>query len=239
MIRLRNVVRLRDMPKLAWWLRMKSNKPVTIGLKDSTQVTLRPEPSLDFMIFYEIFVNHAYEPVWTDLPPVSRIVDVGGYVGYSVLFWSKRFPGCTMTVYEPSPEHAECIRGHLALNELTNVTVRPVAAGATAGKLMLTSGSAASRVSTEGTVPIDMVDFFADVKGPVDLLKLDCEGGEHALLADPRFAELKPQLIVMECHDDASNASSIAAKQLGTRLVELGYECQIDNAMIWARRRAS
>ena len=46
-----------------------------------------------------------------------------------------------------------------------------------------------------------LVDFFEDVgAAPFDLLKLDIEGGEYAILGDDRFARLKPRRIALEWH---------------------------------------
>lgn len=240
MTRLRHVLSLWDLLRLRWWLRRKSDRPIRVKLRTGMSAVIRPAPTLDYMIFYEVFVNRAYEPVWPEVPKVNRIVDVGGYVGYSCLFWQSRFPGSLVTVYEPMPEHVTSLGAHIADNRLKNVHVRPVAAAPRAGKMFLTAASASSRVAAEpghGRIAIEVVDFFNDV-GPeaIDLLKLDCEGGERELLADPRFADLRIKMLVMECHDNESRASPETATALAQRLQSLGYATAQDAAMIWARK---
>jgi hypothetical protein len=50
-----------------------------------------------------------------------------------------------------------------------------------------------------GTVTVPAVDAFEDL-GACDFAKVDIEGGEWALLADPRFARLAAPLVFVEYH---------------------------------------
>jgi FkbM family methyltransferase len=55
---------------------------------------------------------------------VRRIVDVGGNVGYSLVFWCLSYPHARILTYEPHPLHCEIIRWHLDANGLSDrVTV--------------------------------------------------------------------------------------------------------------------
>jgi hypothetical protein len=54
--------------------------------------------------------------------------------------------------------------------------------------------------ATETGVSVRVTDLFAEAKR-VDLLKLDIEGGEWAILEDPRLSALDTEAIVMEWHE--------------------------------------
>ena len=56
----------------------------------------------------------------------------------------------------------------------------------------------------------------------IDLLKMDIEGGEYAILDDPRFAGLRMRWLVMECHRTAAVARPRGYCR--RRLETLGYE---------------
>jgi hypothetical protein len=46
---------------------------------------------------------------------------------------------------------------------------------------------------------VDVVDIFDELSDrAIDILKIDIEGSEHPLLADPRFAKLRVRFLVME-----------------------------------------
>ena len=57
-----------------------------------------------------------------------------------------------------------------------------------------------SRAALDGEdwVDVPVVDFFAEPGA--DLVKIDIEGAEWALLSDPRLARLEARVIVMEWH---------------------------------------
>jgi hypothetical protein len=67
-----------------------------------------------------------------------------------------------------------------------------------------------------------MVDFFESVgTQTIDILKIDIEGGEFALLGDPRFENLQVRNLVMEYHDNETYPD--AGAWCEGRLRDLGY----------------
>lgn len=225
---------------LAWRL-TGARRPIRLALGSSQTIQIRPLATTDYGVAYEVFVLGVYEHPW--LPDrANRIVDLGGNVGYSVLWWAARYPEASIRVYEPLPEHLEAIGSHVQLNHLgARVVVRPVAVGSQNGSAILKSAGARSALSPEGAgVPVSIADFFAENQNDrIDLLKIDIEGSEHTLLADERFSTLKVGLLVMEWHN--TTAVPHARDSCTARLQGLGYE--VDNrvdhldgsGMIWAR----
>jgi hypothetical protein len=85
---------------------------------------------------------------------------------------------------------------------------------------------------------IEIVDVFSVLAGRrLDLLKLDIEGGEYEIMADPRFETLDVRALVMEWHarEGYGRDWCVARLQaLGFRVQETWSE---DAAgMLWALR---
>lgn len=226
------------------WRATGARNAIRLHLRGSQTIQMRPlAATTDYGVAYEIFVIGVYDHPW--LPSAAaQIVDLGGNVGYSVLWWAARYPAASITVYEPLPDHVGAIETHVRLNGLSSrVAVRPAAVGISAGHAVLQPAGARSVLSDDGAgISVPVVDFIARHQGrPIDLLKIDIEGSEHALLADDRFATLDVRLIVMEWHD--TQAVPDARASCAARLAALGFEVddRVDHrngtGMIWARLR--
>jgi FkbM family methyltransferase len=153
----------------------------------------------------------------TGLPPetVRRIVDVGGNVGYSCLFWCSTFPHAHVLAYEPHPVHCEILNWHIEANAYSDrVTLIPAGAASKASTATLVDdGIRSTLVHGDGpgsrnrpVIEIKTVDFFETVgQDVIDILKIDIEGGEYELLQDSRFEDLSRRVrcIVMEWHKRA------------------------------------
>ena len=69
---------------------------------------------------------------------------------------------------------------------------------------------------------MEAVDVFEHTNG-VDLLKIDVEGAEWPLLADPRFGDVSADVVVLEYHSDGCPHSDPAAAAEAA-LIAAGYE---------------
>jgi FkbM family methyltransferase len=147
----------------------------------------------------------------------STIVEIGANVGYYTVLGAKAAPHARYICVEPHPFSADLCRTHVALNEIESVQVIEAAAvsDATASSIelvipweqlgspavaFLAAGSElprrmADRPTTSITVPTIDVGSLLDV---VDLLKIDAEGQEHALLlgAWPQLLLHRPTIFV-------------------------------------------
>ena len=141
--------------------------------------------------YRETLCDDVYGVKGSDLAGAT-VIDVGAYVGDTTLAFARQ--GATVHAFEPSAAFCGFIRRNLEANRLgERVTLHPV--------------GLAERAGTRRTAN-DTLNFVA---GPdyaiehlprgAEMLKLDCEGAEYALLADPRFlAHLRPRSIRMEYH---------------------------------------
>jgi hypothetical protein len=91
----------------------------------------------------------------------------------------------------------------------------------------------------EEAITVPAYDVFAHE--PVDLLKLDIEGGEWRLLEDPRLAGLSARAIVMEWHWRSAGTGDARSKAVAL-LQHAGYTVLAPPAtgapsgMLWAYR---
>jgi hypothetical protein len=80
--------------------------------------------------------------------------------------------------------------------------------------------------------------------GDVDLLKVDIEGAEWALVHDPRFAELSVPVVALEYHrercpdPDPLVAATRALESAGYRVVPGDLAAEPGEGMVWGWRNA-
>lgn len=177
-----------------------------VRFRSGWRLILRGGKVDDLNLSHEIFVQEEY------LPPelliadeILRIVDVGANVGYSVIYWASLFRNAAIEAFEPHPETLRALRANLELNGLTErVTIFPVAAGTQNTTALLTDAGVCSNLTQDRSsdgYEVSVRDFFETVGScQIDLLKMDCEGAEYDLIADPRFANLNVTTMVLEWH---------------------------------------
>lgn len=209
--------------------RLLGTSEVKVRLDDAAKTTLllRRPPATDTATANEIYVGNVYvspEPLITKAGRVLRIADLGVNVGYSLLYFCRTHPEATITAYEPHPVFCERARTHLAMNGLTTrVILHEAAASVETGHVVLTDEENCSKVTTaaEG-LRVAKRDVFADLgSDAIDLFKIDIEGAEYVILADERFAALRPSTIVLEWHN--TDAVSSGKSWCEARLAELKY----------------
>ena len=154
----------------------------------------------------EVFHERDYEPP-PELTPLRprRIVDLGANVGYFGAFALSVWPEARVVAYEPDPANAAVHARVIALNDMRERwELRRSAASTTDGQLRFrASGDALSHADDAGELVVSSEDVLPVLAG-VDLLKMDIEGGEWAILGDPRFRPHPPQVVVMEHHPNGA-----------------------------------
>lgn len=82
---------------------------------------MRPRPVRDWETAYEVFFQRAYAfPANLEPGTVQRVIDLGGNVGYSCLFFARLCPNAVILTFEPHPVHAALLREHVRLNSLAD-----------------------------------------------------------------------------------------------------------------------
>lgn len=136
-------------------------------------------------------------------PPV--IVDLGANIGLFGADMLRRFPDAHVIAFEPEPSNAEVHRRSVAANPGRNWELVEAAAGTSQGTVRFRTGLfsnsaiADGDANGDGTVEVPLRDAFEYLER-ADLVKVDIEGAEWQLAADPRFARLPAIAIAFEFH---------------------------------------
>jgi len=187
---------------------------------------MRSQSATDYGVAYDIFLRDCYKAP-EPLGEIRNIVDLGANVGYSCLFWCHDHPKAHVTAFEPHPAHVYAINKHLSANNFSDrVEVVKAAVGVSEGEAYLVDAGSSSVLTSSPTgYAVPIVDIFNTVKSPIDLIKIDIEGGEYGLLGDDRFNSLGARNVVVEWHkrDDQPDGKEWCQN----RLHSLGYRTSI------------
>jgi FkbM family methyltransferase len=174
-----------------------------------------------------------------------RILDLGGNVGVFGAFALGRWQVEELVSFEPDPANAALLEATIASNPAVSCwKLRRAAVSNSQGVMRFVSGQfSESRRADPGeeSIDVEMVDLFS-LDHDVDLVKIDIEGGEWAILVDPRLPSLGARALVMEWH-----CRSCPASNAHTAVIELltgaGYEIRLDIpsedetiGVLWAAR---
>jgi FkbM family methyltransferase len=192
-------------------LAQKAPGRTTLQAKDGLRITIRRN-LWDARIVREIFFERPYIQDCR-IPEHAVIVDIGGYIGDFPLYCAKYCQASRVIVYEPTLENYNVLCENVRQNGFQGL-IEPVnKAVGRPGELVLNVQKLSEdefHVSAywyEGcekrSVPsISVAELYATHKlDHVDLLKIDCEGGEYDILPtnpDPVLA--CTQNIVFEFH---------------------------------------
>lgn len=140
-------------------------------------------------LFEEIFLMLTYGPPLNK--PVPCILDCGANCGFATAFFKLLHPAARIVTFEPSPSSCGLLRRNVADNHFKDVEIVEAACGSSEGSMDFVVNDKFSLISStdlargEGrklTVPVVCLSRW--VGEHVDLLKLDVEGAEHAVLAE-------------------------------------------------------
>jgi FkbM family methyltransferase len=175
-------------------------------------------------------------------------MDLGANIGMFGAWFLTEWPQGRVTAYEADPENAR-------VHELTTAANRDVArwdlvaaaAGTRDGEVRFASGRATnSRLARDDdadAVTVPQHDVLARA-ADVDLMKVDIEGAEWALLNDPRLADLKAPVVALEYHrercpdPDPLESATRALERAGYRVVPGELDAEPGEGMVWGWRNA-
>lgn len=177
-----------------------------------------------------------------------RILDVGANIGLFGVYAQGRWPGARITSFEPDPDNFRVLDLTVGANQRGGGwDAVPAAVSVADGELSFAPGDGAkSHLSPGGvderTITVPAVDFFDQLGEGADLVKMDIEGGEWQILADPRLAAAPIKVIRLEWHtllcpaDDARGAAIDLLEAAGFPHVVDGDRQHPRNGVLWAWR---
>jgi FkbM family methyltransferase len=204
--------------------------------------------------FDQIFCQDVHalpEPVVAAIAALGRpprVLDLGANVGLFAAWAAARWRGAEITCVEPDTGNLAVLHAASRANG-SGWRVIDAAAGAAPGELRFQAGRfAVSRAALPGdngpdvvTVPVvDALELAADH----DVVKIDIEGGEWEILADPRLAALPLAALTLEYHPHLCPTGNTHSHAVGLleaagfaiRRVPHVYGAPPDNGALWAWR---
>ncbi len=131
--------------------------------------------------FSEIFVQRHYAFRSQVAEPV--IVDCGGNIGLSAIWFKQTYPKAKLTVYEADPATAKILSRNVASAGITEIDVHNAAVWIENGTVAFDNlGRDKGTVAPGGAIQVRSVDLAAHLPDRVDLLKLDIEGAEYPVI---------------------------------------------------------
>lgn len=254
---------------------MTTTAPV-VPLPNGTRLVLQNAAQLGCAryVAQEVFANASYVKPGFEIRPADVVVDIGANMGLFALWAAPQASRGRVICIEPTAVIG-CLERSLPASGLTNVEIVRCAVGRDEGVLELVeyagftavTHAAEFRPATLGQFlihllwrksqqrpirttcrcrPLEAVLAELGV-GHVDLLKVDCEGGEYDILDSLSDEALgRVSRIVMEFHELHASHDH---RRLVRRLRDAGFHVQIrrpwfarfvlQTGMIWARRDAS
>ena len=208
----------------------------------------------------EAFFSGLYEPPVTRVvqrfaAPGATIVDVGANWGYFTLVAAAAVgPAGRVIALEPEPRLFEALDRNVRLNRFEHVTTAGVAASSTEGTLTLAgyrdddANRGVSRVidggSAEGPifrVVATTIDTATAACPRVDLVKIDVEGAEDAVLAGMQagLSAGRYRAVVLELHPDLLRARGVDPEACLRRFLDARYAGWTIDCSPAAYRRAT
>jgi FkbM family methyltransferase len=208
-----------------------ANELFAVG-RDGTRVASPNTPWARAPIF-EVFVDDIYGFRTLAAPRAGalRVLDVGAHIGTFTLALCATHPLATCVCIEPSPTAFRYLARNVVDNGLAaRVHVVNAAIAGQDGSVTFFENEPGSCIgSLTPTAPggdhaasVDAMTFGSVTRehGPFDVIKLDCEGAEYAIIlgSDPSCWQSVMHLIV-EYHPSSQGNWD----ELGKRLVDLGF----------------
>jgi FkbM family methyltransferase len=154
----------------------------------------------------DMFMRGTLEFTAGDAAP--RILDCGANVGIASLYFKRRYPLARITAFEADPNLAAMCRRNLQANGASDVDVQASAVWIENGRIeFIAEGSdsgviAAVEPSVTGQrIAVPAVRLRDFLREPIDLLKLDIEGAELAVLQDCRNVLDQVRNMTIDLHE--------------------------------------
>lgn len=163
----------------------------------------------------EIYIDECYK--LTNSIKIQSVLDIGANLGFSVAYFKTQFPECKITAFEADPSIFEYLQKNVSSNQFTGVTLMNGAAWVQDGELEFhqdhsQGGSLQRSELHKNTTKVKTFDLrrIINTSGPWDLLKIDVEGAETAILTHIQNDLKDFKAIFIEYHEHKGKIGSLS-----------------------------
>jgi FkbM family methyltransferase len=215
------VVGVRNWPSLAAGL-LRKDRSVTVELRDGLRFKARS--ALDVWVIKETCLDRGYEKASVPIQDGWTILDIGAGLGAFTVDAARKSPQGVVYAYEPFPASFALLEHNLALNDIRNAHLYPLAVSAHSGALLLKTDPGEAVMHRAGAhlqdggdgdaIPVTATSLdraFDDLNlSRCDFLKIDSEGAEYEILLNASPVTLhKVRHICLEYHDGFTTYSHL------------------------------
>ena len=178
----------------------------------------RVPDALSFVWQYrEIFVDEFYKFYTTSATPI--IFDCGTNIGTSVVYFRQQYPNAHIVAFEADQRISNLLQENLRQNKITGVEVVTKAVWTNEDGILFGSDQAdsASIFSQTDQVLVPSLRLRDRLlqETQIDMLKMDIEGAETAVLTDCRDALAHVQNLFVEFHAYLDHPQTLAERNEG------------------------
>lgn len=161
--------------------------------------------------YWEIILKKCY--FFKTGNPQPLIIDCGGNIGLSALYFSRLYPKALIKVFEADTAIAEICKTNLETNNVANAEVIAKAVWTKNGAISFQSegadgGKISTLVQTNSIPCIDFNEYLMQFAF-IDFLKMDIEGAETAVISHCRSQLKKVKYFFIEYHSAKDQPQSL------------------------------
>lgn len=150
----------------------------------------------------DIFINEIYRFRTCKSTPV--IIDAGGCIGASTLYFKSLYPDSEITVFEPDPMIFKVLKENIRNNNLENIEAINAGLGLKKGEMLFypDNSDGGSLYKKDGIEPIkvNILQLSNYINKPIDLLKMNIEGMEGEVFEEIEYVIDNIDQIIIEYH---------------------------------------
>jgi len=156
--------------------------------------------------YHDIFINNIYHFNSEKKDPV--IIDLGGYIGLSVLYFKNIYPESLIHVFEPDPDLFNILQKNLCNNRISKVFPHNSGAGLheEIKKFYPEKSGGGNPYNPSGTerINVNIIKLSSFIDGPIDFIKMNVEGMEYDILLEIESKLFLVRELVLEYHNFSS-----------------------------------
>ncbi|MCS6776381.1 MAG: FkbM family methyltransferase [Chloroherpetonaceae bacterium] len=200
----------------------------------------------DIWALHEIWIREIYR--LPDDRSRAIIVDLGANIGLAALYLATRYQSSLLIAVEPVPANADLARRNLERNNIC-AQVLLAAAGPKDGTahLQQTASSTNSTIAftaapvTEATHTVAVLGMSSVLRAlppdtPIDLIKMDIEGSEEALLRGDTSWLQRVRALIVEFHPHLTDPSPLIPVIEASGLERVSHHTAAPEIVLFVRR---